>query len=101
MSPASIVTGSPSMARRIETPDGPPAPGTSTRGESVGIGVPHNLERFDIARLAEARRVARGRAQQLLVEVLADADLRREGADDLDLALEEVVDGDEERGLGL
>src|SRR4051794_28743123 len=113
MSPASIVTGSPSMARRIEMPEGPPAPVTSTRGESDGIAYPrgggerrgvavaHHLERLHVARLAEARPVAGGRAQQLLVEVLADPDLRPEGADDLDLALEEVVDRDEARRLEL
>src|SRR5215210_6175111 len=109
MSPASIVTGSPSMARRIEMPDGPPAPVTSTRGSSAGsahrlrdrrggggkrrrVAVAHHLERLDVAGLGEARPVAGGGAQQLLVEVGADLDLRREGADDLDLALEELVD---------
>ena len=40
MSPASIVTGSSSMARRIEMPDGPPAPVTRTRGVSAGIEHP-------------------------------------------------------------
>src|SRR3954452_12389417 len=113
MSPASIVTGSPSMARRIEMPDGPPAPVTSTRGGSDGIAHPrggderrgvavaHHLERLHVARLAEARPVAGGGPQQLLVEVLADPDLRPERADDLDLALEEVVDRHKARRLEL
>src|SRR6476469_7708885 len=115
MSPPSIVTGSPSMARRIEMPDGPPTPGIRTRGDAAGIArlhrdgggerrrvaVAHHLERLHVARLAEARPVAGGRAQQLLVEVGAQLDLRREGLDDLDLALEELVDRHEARRLEL
>ena len=45
--------------------------------------------------------VARGRAQELLVEVAADLDLGRVGLDDLDLALEVLVDRDEAGGLEL
>src|SRR4051794_39028016 len=110
MSAASMSTGSASIARRIEMPDGPPAPVTSTRGRSgtrhllrdgdrAAVAVAHDFERLDIARLREARPVARGRAQQLLVEIRADVDLRRVRADDLDLAVEELVDRDEARRL--
>ena len=70
-------------------------------GERRRVAVAHDLERLHVARLAEARPVAGGGAQQLLVEVVADLDLRREGLDDLDLALEELVDRDEARRLEL
>ena len=42
MSAASIVTGSPSIARRTETADGPPAPVTSTRaaGQRTSASIP-------------------------------------------------------------
>src|SRR3954453_10578137 len=110
MSAASIVSGSPSIARTIEMPDGPPAPVTSTRGwsgtgdllrggDGRAVAVAHDLQRLDVARLREARPVARGRPQQLFVEVAADVDLRRVRADDLDLAVEELVDRDEARRL--
>ena len=65
------------------------------------VAVADDLERLDVARLREARPVAGGRAQELLVEVAADLDLRRVGLDDLDLALEELVDRDEARRLEL
>ncbi len=77
-------------------------PGVAAVRDGGGrVAVAHHLERLDVARLAEARPVAGGRAQQLLVEVVADLDLRREGPDDLDLALEELVDGHEARRLEL
>src|ERR1700754_1476647 len=112
MSPASRVTAVSSSARRIETPDGPPAPVTSTRGASVGIqhrlghlvavelddgrgavAVAHGFQRLPVARRREPRPVARRGPQQLLVEVAPDLDLRDVGLDDLDLALQELVDG--------
>src|SRR5690349_1915309 len=104
MSAASISTGSPSIARRIEMPDGPPAPVTKTRlgtrhflggGDRGAVAVAHDLQRLDVARLREARPVARGRPQQLFIEIAADVDLRRKGADHLDLAVEELIDRDE------
>ena len=100
-------------------PDGPPDPGhedargvsrhrsRSPAGSSTGassaegalrrVAVAHDLERLDVARLREAAPVARRGAQQLLVEVVADLDLRRVGLDHLDLALEVLVDRDEAR----
>src|SRR4051794_7470980 len=111
MSPASSVTAVSSRARRIETPDGPPAPVTSTRGASVDIqhrlrnlvavhldggrgvvAVAHDLQRLHVARRREPRPVPRRGPQQLLVEVAPDLDLRDVGLDDLDLALQELVD---------
>src|SRR4051812_1426722 len=123
MSPARSVTGTSSMARRMETADGPPAPVTSTRGVSAGIdrlprklegvllldggghdrlvAVTHDLEWLDVAGGGEARPVAGRGAQQLLVEVVADLDLRCVCLNDFDLALQELIDHHEPRRLEL
>src|ERR1700755_864602 len=113
MSPASSSSGVLSSARRIEIPDGPPAPVISTRSADTGhlrgqleravarrgdlhrVAVAHDLEGLDVPRLREARPVAGGRPQQLVIEVAADLDLRLVGLDDLELGVQELVDGDE------
>ena len=71
------------------------------RDRASDVALAHDLERLDVARLREARPVARGRAQELLVEVGAHVGLRAVGADDLELALQVLVDRDEPRGLEL
>ena len=62
------------------------------------VRVADDLERLGVAAVGEPGPIARGRAEQLLVEVGADLDLGPVGADRLELALEERVDRDEARG---
>src|SRR5680860_1294996 len=117
MSPPSIATGAPAIARRIEMPDGPPTPVTRTRGSDgtdrrllggaggaarvrgrlMDVALAHDLQRLDVACLREAAPVAGGRAQEVLLEVAAHLHLRAVGVDDLELALQVLVDRHEPR----
>src|ERR1700722_10457584 len=116
MSPASRVTGRSASPRNRQTPAGPPTPVISTRGrdvESGDIGLDHDvvpfagtcggkcqcrltvtddLEGLSVPGRAEAAPVAGGGAQKVLLQVATDLDLGAVGADDLELALDPVVD---------
>src|ERR1700761_9646763 len=115
MSPIQALTGSSATACRKETAEGPPAPvtrilpwsatarapsGAGRAGAARGrrrsqVGVADHFQRLGVAGGGEAAPVARRRPHQLLVEVAADRGLRGVGVDQLQLALEEVVDRDE------
>ena len=61
----------------------------------LGGALAHDLERLDKARLAVAAPVAARCTQQLRIEVAALSNLRGVGANDRELAVHELVDGDE------
>src|ERR1700704_1371136 len=113
-------SASPRRARMNENPEGPPVPVTRIRGarplpagmkarraavlhgsvvlhSGTGndVALSDDLERLGVERRCEPAPVAGRRVEKIGGEVVADARLRLEGCDRLELALEHVIDRDE------